>query len=268
MTLERSGGTFVDRTTTTRPRVRTRRCSRPRCGRATADRRRLGHRVRRHRAGHDDHTQTAAALPGLTTFADIAVDHRHRRVFLTSGTGHDTVLVTDLDGNLVTTLTGLPGATGMAVGCQDSSVWIALADARQIVELDPVKLSVMRRIQLPPEQCPGDLAVNYRYVVYGYSCEGYAGGTTPGGVGRFEHVPTVPPTPVVTTQGPTERPVVDLSTEYSWLAVAGESGPGTADRPAATYTLDVANGTPSSWPAPSPLPIYRTSPLPRSSRPW
>ncbi len=143
----------------------------------------------------DDATSPTAATPGtpegstrtsapleLSDFAAVVVHEFADRIFYSSGAAGDTLLVTDLAGKEVGRLAGLPGPTGLTPG-QFDTFWVAMARGHAIVEYDAQTLQVRRRVDLPPDQCPGDLAINGKYLVYGYSCIGYTGEGGTGGLG-------------------------------------------------------------------------------------
>ncbi len=190
-------------------------------------------------------TSVSAPIPlDIPAFADVALDSVRGRLFFSSGTGHDTVLVTDLAGQPVTTLTGLGGATGLAIGPHSPTMWVALADDHELVEIDLETYGVIRRVPVPG-QCPGDVVSNGHHVVYGFSCVGYGHGTANGGIGVFSGSDPEP-VPRVSSEGPVRRPLVDLGYEWPHTVVASESRdstePGSA--PSVTRVYDIADNVP------------------------
>ncbi len=138
------------------------------------------------------------------------------------------MLVTDLTGKPVRTLTGLGGATGLAIGPHSPTMWVALADDHQLVEVDLETYEVVRRVPVPG-QCPGDVASNGYHVVYGFSCMGYGPGGSGGGIGVFP-VADPEPVPRVSTAGPIRRPLATSATSGS--TAWSPRSPGTARNPA------------------------------------
>ncbi|SER83211.1 DNA-binding beta-propeller fold protein YncE [Lentzea xinjiangensis] len=120
--------------------------------------------------------QHSAALP-LTSFSDIAVAPAQGHVFVSSRFDH-AVAVTDLSGNLVTKLTNLPGATGLALSPDGGTVFVALSQDGAIAALDA--LTLIERARYPVgEVCPSDLAITNNRLYFSYGCS-----TWEGGIGR------------------------------------------------------------------------------------
>jgi len=116
---------------------------------------------------------TPGALP-ITAFSDIVADSAHQHLFISSGSGSTTLLVTDDDGNQVTTIP-TAGAAGMTM----AKGWLLVAesDGNDIAVVDPSSLSVVARYPVGAAICPQSISVvASRYVVFGYSCDRQWGG--------------------------------------------------------------------------------------------
>lgn len=120
---------------------------------------------------------------GLTSFARIVVDEPRGHLFVSPGRSGSGVLVTDLQGGHVATVGSLPGATGLALTPDGASLWVALPTVGALSRVDTSSLQVVQTIALPTGQCPGDVAVVGTRLVYGHSCNQYAGTGGYGGLG-------------------------------------------------------------------------------------
>ena len=113
----------------------------------------------------------AAADPGrdvgLQGFRDILVDDTHGRVFISQGT--DTIVVTDLDGIATDVVTGLPGASGMALSDDDTTLYVAAAGADAVGVVDTATLTV-ETIHTGVDTCPRDLALTAGMVWFTHGC--------------------------------------------------------------------------------------------------
>ena len=92
----------------------------------------------------------------LTNLADIEVDAAHGYVFVTGGWGNDLLVVRDLNGAAVTTITDLDDPTQMAFAPDGNTLYVSVADA--IVAIDPVTLTETARYATGANSCPDHLA--------------------------------------------------------------------------------------------------------------
>jgi hypothetical protein len=69
---------------------------------------------------------TAVTLP-ITNYSHMLVDPAHQHLFITSGSGSTSILVTDYSGQTVATIPNESGATGLALSPDGSTVYAALA---------------------------------------------------------------------------------------------------------------------------------------------
>ena len=142
---------------------------------------------------------------GMSRLGRIVVDEAHGLVFLSPGPGGSGVQVTDLGGQPVATLDGLPSANGMALTADARSLWVAVPSAG-LVRLSTTTLAVEQRIALPTGHCAGDVAISGSRLVYGHSCTMYLGSGGYGGVGVVDAATGAPYGNVTT--GPSYKPVV------------------------------------------------------------
>src|ERR1035441_10271321 len=74
---------------------------------------------------------TVVTLP-ITQYSHMLVDPAPHHLFITSGSGSSSTLVTDYSGQTVATIPNEPGATGLALSSDGSTVYAALADGDAI----------------------------------------------------------------------------------------------------------------------------------------
>lgn len=104
------------------------------------------------------------ALP-FRGYGDMLVDAAHDRVFVTGGSGHNSVAVVSLDGSGVTLLSDLPGATSLSMTADGRFVYVSLRQGDGIAEIDTETLAT-RRISTGRNTCPTQVAANAGYVWY------------------------------------------------------------------------------------------------------
>lgn len=112
-------------------------------------------------------TDTVVQLP-LTTFRDVEVDAVNGHVFVTGGPGSDGVVVRDLAGAAVTTLSALDDAMYVALSPDGSVVYVSVRDA--IVALDPVTLTETARYIIGDSACPLQMAPVGQHIWFTYGC--------------------------------------------------------------------------------------------------
>ena len=111
---------------------------------------------------------SGAPLP-LDRFGDIVADPAHNHVFVSGGKGVDGVVVTDADGAVEQTLRGLPGAAGMVLTPDATTLYVALASGAAIVAIDTDDLS-RRTFPLRSDACPRALALAAGSVWFSADC--------------------------------------------------------------------------------------------------
>ncbi|MEU2552828.1 hypothetical protein ABZ589_14290 [Streptomyces sp. NPDC013313] len=131
-----------------------------------------------------------APLP-LAHYSHMLVDTAHRHIFLSQGAGSDGIVVTDLNGAPVTTITGEQGATGLALSADGGTLYAALADGDAVAAVDTANLSESTRWPTGAGSAPVSVAVAGGRVWYGH---------TAGGKGAIGSVDPSAADPVATRQ--------------------------------------------------------------------
>ncbi|MFD4561267.1 hypothetical protein ACFWP5_44315 [Streptomyces sp. NPDC058469] len=172
---------------------------------------------------------STAALP-LSHYAHLLVDTAHQHLFFSQGAGSTGIVVTDLAGDPVTTLTGEQGATGLALSPDGSTLYAALADGDAVAAIDTATLTESARYATGTGSGPVSVAVAGGKVWYGGTVDGR------GAVGSVDPAAAEP---VATPQSVMANwpSAPQLATGGGVLA-AEETGPGTTD----VATFDVSSG--------------------------
>ena len=89
----------------------------------------------------------------------LAVDPVGQHVFVAAGQGTSAVYVLDFNGNLVKTITGEPGASGMVVDTATHALYVADYDATAIAEINTQTLTETSRFSTAPYAGAYDLAL-------------------------------------------------------------------------------------------------------------
>lgn len=179
----------------------------------------------------------AAELPAGTVYM-IASSPNVDRVYL--ATGGDSVLVADMNGQVIGQIPGLPFSTAVATG-PDGTVWVALPNAPAIAKVDPRSLTVLTSFPVPSAYCPGSLAVTGPFVIFGFNCPFYANngrGGIDGGVGVLDS--RTGQVSIVTPFQPSGQVIVATSPGLPGRALAIDY----ASSATALTLYDVSNGTP------------------------
>jgi DNA-binding beta-propeller fold protein YncE len=111
---------------------------------------------------------SSPATTPLSGFSDIVADTVHGRVFVSGGSANDLV-VTDTGGQLIATLPDLPGAAGLALSPDSSTLYVALSDGDAVEQIDTATLAETR-IDTGDDSCPQHLAITAGMLWYGYGC--------------------------------------------------------------------------------------------------
>ncbi|MFN2586579.1 MAG: hypothetical protein ABR613_00485 [Actinomycetota bacterium] len=120
-------------------------------------------------AGRGPVAGAASRLP-FEAFADLWVDHAHRRVFVTGGFTENEVQVLDYDGRPLRRIEVMPGASDMLV--EGREMYVALAGAGEIAVVDLRTLDVVDRIDVTPFTSPRYLSKSGDTIYFSHSCEG------------------------------------------------------------------------------------------------
>jgi len=111
-------------------------------------------------------------LPGVTGVADVAADGG--RILVAAV---DRLVIADTAGAVTGTMTGLPGAYGIALIPNTSRAYVSLRDANQVAEIDVAKRRIVRRIYLAATYpCPSNLVLSGGRLWVGYGCDSWGGG--------------------------------------------------------------------------------------------
>ena len=107
-------------------------------------------------------------LAGLTKFAHMQVDNSH--VFLSSGSGTTSILVTNYAGTTVANITNESGADGMALSPDRTKLYVALSSADAIAVIDTATLTETTRYSTGASTCPHSVAVAANKLWFSYNC--------------------------------------------------------------------------------------------------
>ncbi|MGW3262815.1 YncE family protein [Streptomyces sp. NPDC001056] len=114
---------------------------------------------------------STAALP-LSHYAHMLVDAAHQHIFFSQGAGSTGIVVTDLSGTPVTTIENEPGATGLALSADGTTLYAALADGDALAAIDTATLTESTRYPTGTGSAPASVAVAGGRVWYGYTAGG------------------------------------------------------------------------------------------------
>ncbi len=105
---------------------------------------------------------------GVARFGALAVDEPHRHLFVSDPVS-GVVAVTDLDGNRVGTIGSLPGAAGLALSHDSTTLFVALSTANAVAAVDAADLVEVGRWRTSPlAEVPYNLAEAGNQVFFGY----------------------------------------------------------------------------------------------------
>lgn len=114
-------------------------------------------------------TDVSYTLP-MSSFTDLVVDAAHDHVYLTSGA--DTVVVRNLAGAAVATVTGQNGANGIALSPDGTRLYAALRGANAISAIDTTTLTEVARYDTGASTCPLSLSAAGTAIWFSYGCMG------------------------------------------------------------------------------------------------
>jgi hypothetical protein len=107
----------------------------------------------------------SAKLRPVESVGDIVVDGAHQRVYVSDPHGGK-IVVTDYTGAVKTTLTGLPGVTGLALSADSGQVYAAVTNGNRIVSVETGTYT--ETASYPLGAAPGDLEVVDGRIWFGY----------------------------------------------------------------------------------------------------
>ncbi|MFI7647004.1 hypothetical protein ACIBTZ_13110 [Micromonospora sp. NPDC049460] len=108
---------------------------------------------------------------GIDTYAEMVVDSARGRLFFSQGRERSGVRLTDLSGGSQRTIPNLPGASGMALSPDGSTLYVALADVGAVAAIDTTTLTETRRYSTGASSCPTWLAPAGGKIYVGYGCQ-------------------------------------------------------------------------------------------------
>jgi Bacterial Ig-like domain (group 3) len=174
---------------------------------------------------------TAVTLP-ITLYSHMLVDPANQHLFITSGSGSSSILVTNYAGQTIATIPNEPGATGLALSSDGSTVYAALADGDAVSAISTSTLAETARYPTGTGTDPTYVAYTSGRIWFGY------GAATQGGLGSID--PSTSPATVTLDAAPGSwyaAPMVTASAGGE--LVAGEPG----QSPVQLASYDVSSGT-------------------------
>ncbi|MER7838470.1 hypothetical protein ABTY98_21920 [Streptomyces sp. NPDC096040] len=144
----------------------------------------------------------------IAHFAQMVVDTPHGHLFISGGAGTDGILVTDLDGGNPSLISNEPGATGLAVSADGSTLYAALPGQDAIAVISTENLTESARYGTGAGTHPDSLAVAGGTLWFGYGTAGAGGIGSVDGTGAVTLAQdsgswTAPPT-LATTPTPSD----------------------------------------------------------------
>lgn len=124
---------------------------------------------------------TSAAVPlPIAHYSHMVVDPAHQHIFFSEGTGYSSILVTDFSGNTVATISNEPGATGLALDPDGSTVYAALANGDAVSAISTTTLAETGRYSTGAGTDPTYVAAAGSRIWFGY------GAAAQGGLGSID----------------------------------------------------------------------------------
>lgn len=116
----------------------------------------------------------------IAQYSHMLVDPAHHHLFISSGSGYSSILVTDFSGQTVATIPGEPGATGLALSGDGSTVYAALAGGDAVSAISTSTLTETARYATGTGTKPTYVAWSAGRIWFGY------GGAAQGGIGSID----------------------------------------------------------------------------------
>jgi hypothetical protein len=120
-----------------------------------------------------DTTSTSVQLP-ISKYSHMLLDPAHQHIFFTGGSGSDSILVTDYSGNTVATIPNEPGATGLALSDDGSTVYAALTSGDAVSAISTSTLTETARYATGSGTDPTYVAYTSGKIWFGYGSYGGA----------------------------------------------------------------------------------------------
>jgi hypothetical protein len=120
-------------------------------------------------------TITASVALPFSTYSQMLVDPVHHHLFVTAGSGSSSILVTDYSGQTVATIPDEPGATGLALSGDGTTVYAALANGDAISAVSTATLAETARYATGAGTDPAYVAYTSGRIWFGYGAPGSHG---------------------------------------------------------------------------------------------
>lgn len=178
------------------------------------------------------HKSVGVQLP-VSDLRAIELDEDRGRLYIAQGVGSgNPIVVTDLDGRLLTRITAVTDVSDLVLS-DDGTTLLAAQGFARVTAIDADTLTVSATYPAPAGACVYTVEPAGNKIVGGYvDC-----GIGSGGLLVWSSPDTAP---VVYTGGPTYELIIDGSPGAPGLLVAGDTG----YSPVTTYVIDVTGGTP------------------------
>jgi hypothetical protein len=177
---------------------------------------------------------TTVPLP-ITQYAHMLVDPVHKHLFITSGSGSSSILVTNYAGQTVATIPNEPGADGLALSTDGSTVYAALTSGNAVSAISTSSLTETARYSTGAGTDPTYVTYTSGKIWFGY------GAAAQGGIGSIDPSTSPPTVTLNAVNAPINTwyaaPIVTSSA--SGELVAGEPG----QSPVQLATYDVSSGS-------------------------
>ena len=174
---------------------------------------------------------TSVQLP-ISKYSHMLIDPAHQHIFFTGGSGSASILVTDYSGNAVATIPNEPGATGLALSGDGSTVYAALANGDAVSAISTSTLTETARYATGAGTQPTYVAYTSGKIWFGY------GGAAQGGIGSIDPS-TNPATVTLKAAAGSWYSAPILAASPNGELAAGEP----AQSPDQLATYDVSSGT-------------------------
>jgi DNA-binding beta-propeller fold protein YncE len=111
---------------------------------------------------------TTVTLP-IAKYSHMLLDPAHQHLFFTSGSGTTSIVVTDYSGQTVATIPNEPGATGLALSSDGSTVYAALPEGNAVSAISTSTLAETARYATGTAAVPYYVAYSSGKIWFGYN---------------------------------------------------------------------------------------------------
>lgn len=174
---------------------------------------------------------TETVLP-LTRGHDVVA--ARDRVFVSGGPATTSVVVTDAAGTVTGVLGELPGPSDLLLSNDQTTLFVALPNANQIVAFDTGSLVESARYSTGTGACPSSLALSGRRLYFGYGCDQWGGNI---GLVDLSRQPAVVRTGLV-TENFYDHPILNTTPAAPSVLIAGQP----SLSPASVHVYSVGTG--------------------------